>query len=145
MDAEQLGRQTRRLAAAIEPFAGQVYFSPECHAEYAALGFGPSPASSGQGVALPDGPAYFTSRGAILGQVPGTVVAAAFGVFNPAVVTAGVTAGWSLTDAATIAAARDRGSVAQLTRVLGPRPDGIDRTVELLTRATADLRPAGRP
>ena len=33
----------RRLAAAIEPFVGQVYFSAECHAAYAALGFNPSP------------------------------------------------------------------------------------------------------
>ena len=35
----------RALAAALEPFAGQVYFSPECHANYAALGFA---GSSGQ-------------------------------------------------------------------------------------------------
>lgn len=145
MDADRLGRQARHLAAALEPFAGQVYFSPECHAEYAALGFAPSPATSGQGVALPDGPAYFTSRGSILGQVRGSVVAAAFAVFNPAVVIAAVTAGWTLTDAPTIAAARDRGAIAQLARILGPRPDGIERAVELLTRATADLRPEGRP
>ncbi|HEY5336541.1 MAG TPA: hypothetical protein VIJ71_11065 [Mycobacteriales bacterium] len=145
MDADQLARRTRRLAAAIEPFAGQVYFSPECHAEYEALGFAPSPATNGQGMALPDGPAYFTSRGSILGQVPGTVVAAAFAVFNPDVVTAGVTAGWTRTDAPTIAAARDRGAIAQLTRILGAEPDGIGRAVELLTRATADLRPEGRP
>ena len=74
----------RRLAAAIEPFVGQVYFSPECHAAYAALGFNPSPGDA-NGVALPDGAAYFTSRGSVMGQVHGTVVAAAFGVFNPAV------------------------------------------------------------
>ena len=52
----------RRLAAALEPFAGQVYFAPECHEAYAALGFGPSPGRAGA-VALPDGPAYFCSRG----------------------------------------------------------------------------------
>ena len=68
---------------ALEPVAGQVYFSPECHAAYAELGFSPSPATTKAGVALPDGPAYFTSRGSLLGQVPGEVVAAAFGVFNP--------------------------------------------------------------
>jgi len=28
----------------LEPVAGQVYFSPECHAAYAGLGFAPSPA-----------------------------------------------------------------------------------------------------
>ena len=35
---------------------------------------------------MPDGIAYFTSRGSALGQVPGEVVAATFGVFNPDVV-----------------------------------------------------------
>ena len=33
-----------RRFAAIEPFAGQVYFSPECHERYAALGFSRAPA-----------------------------------------------------------------------------------------------------
>ncbi|HAP76118.1 MAG TPA: hypothetical protein DCR14_08560, partial [Acidimicrobiaceae bacterium] len=101
----------RALAAALEPVTGQVYFSPECHAGYAALGFSPS---SGQanGVALPDGPAYFTSRGSVMGQVPGELVAAAFAVFNPAAVIPSVTYGWTLTDAATICAARDHGAIA---------------------------------
>lgn len=145
MTDDQLARQTRRLAAALEPFAGQVYFSPECHAAYQELGFAPSPHTSDDGLALPDGPAYFSSRGSILGQVPGTVVAAAFAVFNPAVVVAGVDAGWARTDAATIAAARDRGAIGQLVRVLGEKPAGAQRAVELLTRATAGLRPEGRP
>ncbi|MGH9139283.1 MAG: SCO6745 family protein [Acidimicrobiales bacterium] len=145
IDDETLSARARRLAMAIEPFAGQVYFSPECHAEYEALGFGPSPATIGDGVQVPDGPAYFCSRGSALGQVPGEVVASAFAVFNPAVVVPAVTYGWGLTDAATIAAARTRGAVAQLTRVLGEKPDGTDRAIELLTRATAPLRPEGRP
>ena len=61
-------RRTRSLAAALEPVIGQVYFAPECHAAYARLGFSPSPGHAGP-VALPDGPAYFTSRGSLLGQV----------------------------------------------------------------------------
>ena len=40
---------------ALEPVAGQVYFSPECHAAYAELGFSPSPGSLAGGVQLPDG------------------------------------------------------------------------------------------
>ena len=48
-----------------------------------ALGFSPSPGSLPDGVQFPDGPAYFTSRGSVMGQVPGEVVAAAFAVFNP--------------------------------------------------------------
>jgi len=44
MNDEELRAKARKLAGAIEPFAGQVYFSPECHAAYAQLGFSPSPA-----------------------------------------------------------------------------------------------------
>jgi hypothetical protein len=151
VDAGPAGRQssrreaTRRLAAALEPFAGQVYFSPECHAEYAALGFDPSPLSTGDGVQLPDGPAYFTSRGSALGRASGELVASAFAVFNPAVVVAAVDRGWSLTDAPSIAAARARGATAQLHRVLGEHPAGIDRVGDLLGRAGRRLRPEGRP
>lgn len=135
----------RRLAAALEPFAGQVYFSPECHAAYEKLGFGASPGTTATGVALPDGPAYFTSRGSAMGQVPGEVVAAAFGVFNPDVVVPAVRHGWTLTDAATIAAARTDGAVGQLARVLGEEPVGADRVAALTARAGARLRPEGRP
>jgi hypothetical protein len=53
--------------------------------------------------------------------------------------------GWSRTDAATICAARTDGAVAQLVRLLGPEPDGVDRAVELLRRAVEPLRPEGRP
>jgi hypothetical protein len=134
----------RRLAAAIEPFVGQVYFSPECHAAYAALGFDPSPGDA-SGVALPDGAAYFTSRGSVMGQVHGTVVAAAFGVFNPAVVVPAVTYGWTLTDATTICTARTDGALAQLRRILGDEPDGLHRVVQLLLTAIEPLRPYGKP
>ena len=39
----------------LEPVAAQVYFSPECHAAYAALGFSPSPGTTSGGVQFPDG------------------------------------------------------------------------------------------
>jgi hypothetical protein len=134
----------RRIAAAIEPFVGQVYFSPECHSAYAALGFNPSPGDA-NGVALPDGAAYFTSRGSVMGQVHGAVVAAAFGVFNPAAVVPAVTYGWTLTDATTICAARTDGALAQLRRILGDEPDGLHRVVQLLLTAVEPLRPDGKP
>jgi hypothetical protein len=130
---------------ALEPVAGQVYFSPEAHGAYAELGFNPSAGSTRQGVALPDGPAYFASRGSLLGQVPGEVVAAAFAVFNPAVVVPAVQWAWTKVDAPTICAARTRGGVAQLERVLGPTPDGLDRATELLAQAVEPLRPEGKP
>lgn len=144
MDRSSLNRVARRLGSVLEPIAGQVYFSPECHANYKALGFDPSPRLS-KGVALPDGSAYFTSRGSLMGQVAGEVVAAAFGVFNPEIVVPLVELGWTRTDAETIGAARDDGAIAQLRRLLGDAPSGVDRAAELLARAVAPLRPEGRP
>ena len=145
MDDTAVSLGARALASALEPFAGQVYFSAECHQEYAALGFSPSPAATADGVQLPDGPAYFTSRGSVMGQVPGELVASAFAVFNPAVVVPAVSYGWSLTDAATICAARTRGATAQLVRILGAEPEGLAGVTGHLLTATAPLRPEGRP
>jgi hypothetical protein len=143
-ERSDLSQLARRLGAVLEPVIGQVYFSPECHANYEALGFDPSPGAA-RGVALPDGPAYFTSRGSVMGQVAGDVIAAAFAVFNPAVVVPLVELGWQRTDAPTICEARTAGAVAQLRRILGDDPEGLDRAVELLRRATEPLRPEGRP
>ncbi|MCU1502242.1 MAG: Uncharacterized protein JWM12_1596 [Ilumatobacteraceae bacterium] len=146
--------RSRALSISLEPVIGSVYFAPEAHAAYQALGFGPSPGpitgagwatEHWGGVALPDGVAYFASRGGILGQVRGEVVAAAFGVFNPAVVIPAVTRAWEIADADSVVAARTRGAVAQLVRILGAQPEGIDRVVELLQRAVAPLAVAGRP
>ncbi|MGI8662486.1 MAG: SCO6745 family protein [Acidimicrobiales bacterium] len=141
---DEVSTRARAFGGAIEPVTAQVYFAPECHAAYEALGFNASPATI-RGVAMPDGPAYFCSRGSVLGQVPGEVVAATFAVFNPAVVVPSVAFGWTLTDAATICAARADGAVAQLTRILGDAPEGAARAAELLERAGSDLRPEGRP
>jgi hypothetical protein len=144
MDAETLARTSRTLAANLEPCIGQVYFAPECHEAYEALGFEGSPITL-SGVAMPDGPAYFTSRGSLLGQVEPHVVAAAFGVFDPAVVVPGVRTGWERTEAPTIFAARRRGAVAQLQRVLGDDPDGLRDVVHVFERIVEPLRPEGRP
>ncbi len=134
----------RALGGALEPFVGQVYFSPECHANYVALGFQPSPGDM-NGVAMPEMVSYFTSRGSLMGQVPGELVAAAFAVFNPLIAIPAVTAGWQITDAATVCAARRDGAIAQLERVLGAHPDGIDIVRDVLQRAVHVLRPEGRP
>src|SRR3954468_14371027 len=144
IDSEVVSTRARAVAAALEPVAGQVYFSPECHEAYAGFGFAASPAEVG-GVAMPDGPAYFCSRGSVLGQVPGEVVAAAFGGFNPAVVGPLVAFGWTLVSAEQICASRTAGAVGQLTRVLGAEPEGLARATELLQRANDPLRPEGRP
>ncbi len=145
MDDHTFRRRARTLAATLEPVIGQVFFSPECHAGYEKLGFAPSPGTFGNGVAAPDGAAYFTSRGSLLGQVEPEVVAAAFGVFKPAVVVAGVRFGWSITHAATIFAARRAGAVAQLERVCGAAGDDVARAAAILERAVAPLAEPGRP
>jgi Helix-turn-helix family len=144
MDDTESSVRARRLASAIEPFAGQVYFSPECHQLYADLGFSASPATLG-GVAMPDGAAYFSSRGSILGQAPGELLASAFAVFHPAAVVPAVTTGWSITDAATIEQARTDGAIAQLTRVLGAGPPGVERLRDILERASESLHVEGKP
>lgn len=133
----------RRLAAALEPIAGQAQFAPECHRAYQALGFGPSSGTVGA-TQLPDRSAYFTARGSVMGQVPGTLVAAAFGVFNPALVVPLVQEGWQRTDAATIWAARQGGAVAQLRRLADPDPSTAGRIAELLLQAAEPLPLAGR-
>ena len=137
-------RLARRLGGVLEPVIGQVYFAPECHERYAALGFERSPGDM-SGVARPDAVAYFTSRGSLLGQVQGEVVAAAFGVFRPDIVVPSVARGWTITDAPTIREARDAGALAHLERILGPSPDGLTEASELLARASDGVRIEGRP
>jgi hypothetical protein len=142
---KHLEPQTRQLASVLEPVAAQVYFAPECHQAYEKLGFSASPGVLDNGVHLPNATAYFTSRGSVMGQVPGELVAAAFAVFNPEAVIRGVRKGWDLTDAATICQARTEGATAQLERILGEEPEGLGRATELLSRAASQLRPEGRP
>ncbi len=141
---DELSRRARAVAAAVEPVAGQVYFSPECHANYEALGFGPSPGAF-SGVAGPEMRSYFCSRGSVMGQVHGSVIAAAFGVFKHGPVERAVAEGWELTDAETICRARDDGAVGQLRRILGDAPEGVDDARALLERAQGDLEPYGKP
>lgn len=144
VNTDELSTKARALGGALEPFIGQVYFSRECHERYVALGFAASPGEM-NGVAMPEMVSYFTSRGSLMGQVPGELVAAAFAVFNPAVVVPAVTAGWAITDAKTVCAARREGAVAQLQRIIGAHPAGIDEARSILARAVSVLRPEGRP
>jgi helix-turn-helix protein len=136
-------RKARRLRNAVEPLAAGVYFAPEAHAAYVALGFDGSPVTQ-DGVARPDLKAYFTSRSACMGQVPGEVVAAAFGCFNPKVVVPAVTAGWQITSRAAILQARQQAATGMLQRVLGDQPEGLARVTDLLRRAAAAAPWAGR-
>jgi hypothetical protein len=123
--------------------AAGVYFAPEAHAAYEAVGFDGSRVVQ-DGVARPNMKAYFPSRGACMGQVSGEVVAAAFGCFNPKVVVPAVDAGWQIADREAILEARQQGATAMLQRILGEQPEGLARVADLLRRA-ADAAPwAGR-
>lgn len=133
----------RRLAGALEPIAGQAQFSPECHANYVALGFPPSPRRVGA-TAVPEMSSFFASRGAVLGEVPGEVVAAAFAVFNPDVVVPLVRRARELATASVMWSARLDGAVAQLRRILGAAPTGADSVAARLLDASEDLPLAGR-
>jgi hypothetical protein len=128
--------RARRLRNAIEPVAAGVYFAPEAHAAYAKRGFAGSPVAQ-DGVARPGLKAYFTSRGACLGQVPGEVVASAFGCFNPKAVIPAVEAGWKISDRSTVLDAREQAATAMLQRILGAKPDDLGRVTDLLSRAAA--------
>ena len=134
---DEVSSRARRLAAALEPVIGQVYFSPECHQEYEALGFGASPAEFG-GVAMPDGIAYFTSRG--LGPRPGARRAGGVGLrgVQPgrrrALRRAGVDAHRRRRPSPTRACG---GATAQLTRILGV---SSPRASERATRAAGSRR-----
>ena len=142
--ATDFQEKARRLRNAVEPVAAGVYFAPEAHQAYQGLGFGGSPVTQ-DGVARPDLKAYFTSRGACMGQVPGEVVAAAFGCFNPQVVVPGVRAGWRVTSREAILEARERAAAAMLQRVLGDKPEGLGRVAGLLRHAADAAAWAGRP
>jgi hypothetical protein len=145
--------QLRALAAVLEPVVAAVYFAPEAHEALHEIGYAPSPgvmteewhAEHWGDVMMTDFVAYFCSRGAMLGDVPGEVVAAAFGVFKPEVVIEAIRAGRQFADARTTWDARTRGGTAHLVRILGERPEGIDRVNELLARAGERLRVPARP
>jgi hypothetical protein len=132
MGDDNLRSVARRLRDLVEPVAANVYFAPEAHAAYEALGV--------EGF----GPGYFSSRGGCLGDVPGEVVAAAFGVFKPAMVKECVDAAHRRADAAAMVTAREQGAVAGLTRIFGGDPAigaAIPRATELLQRAAAATPP----
>ena len=146
--------RSRALSAVLEPVVASVYFSPEAHEALHALGFGPS---SGQvtgnewgekhwGTCLmPDYTAYISGRGAHMGNPSGEVVAAAFGIFQPAMVIAMWKEGRKIASPEATRAAREAGAIAQLERILGQSPVGIDRANDLLELAGQGLPLGGRP
>ncbi|BEL03909.1 hypothetical protein Q0Z83_021000 [Actinoplanes sichuanensis] len=128
----ELVRRTWRSAEALH---GLIYFAPEAHQRYAALGLDPR---SG----------YFASRSAAMGPVGPGAVAAAFFNFNPELVARALPAAWEHATPAAVLAARLDAADAALSRVLGDMiGSGAMREAADLARRAAESvadRPQGR-
>ncbi|MCK9824639.1 MarR family transcriptional regulator [Nocardioides cavernae] len=124
----------RRMFDLIEPVALVAFFSEEPNDEMAALGF----------TTYWDG--YFAGRAAPLGRAPAEVVDAAFYSFGPGEVARHVPKVWDTTTPEEAHAARQRGCVAALRRILGDLADspGLARAADLLARAATGAPLEGR-
>src|SRR5262245_29950083 len=121
----------RRLRDAIEPIATICYWSEPSYDAYAALGL-----DFLQG--------YVWSRGCVLGEPDGGVVAAAFGVFEPGLIGQLYDAAREAAGLADIRAAREAGAVTALRTVLGA-PERAAEVTGALRRGVEAADTAGRP
>src|SRR5689334_9064629 len=82
-------------------------------------------------------PGYFAARSAPLGKVPAEVVDALFYNFTPGEAAACIPSCWEIASPEEVLAARERGCVLALRRILGDDADSpvIARAAELLERA----------
>ena len=125
----------RRLFELVEPVAVVTYMAEEPTQEVMALGL--------PGV----WDAYFAGRAAPLGRdVPAPVVHALFYNFADGEVARHIPRVWDLITPEAATAARQRGSVAALRRILGDLADtpGVARAADLLTKAGTSARTDGR-
>jgi hypothetical protein len=124
----------RRFYELTEPISLVNFFSEEPNDAMAALGFR----------SYWDG--YFAGRSAPLGRVPAEVVDAAFYNFAPGEVARHIPKVWRTTTPEAAHAARERGCVAALRRILGDLVDtpGLARSGELLARAATSAPTGGR-
>ncbi len=124
----------RRFFDLTEPIALVNFFADEPNEEMAALGF----------TNYWDG--YFAGRSAPLGRVPAEVVDAAFYNFGPGEAARHVPQVWDTTTPAVAHAARERGCVAALRRILGDlvgAPE-LGRAADLLAAAATSAPVHGR-
>lgn len=129
-----LARMAWRTA---EPIHGMIYFAPEAHERYAALG-------------LRERMGYFASRAAAFGPVGAETVVATFFNFNPALVRSAIPEAWRIAAPRDILRARLEAADAALRRACGPdllaSPD-MAEAARLARRAAeaASEHPQGRP
>jgi hypothetical protein len=124
----------RRLFELTEPISLVNFFSPEPNDSMAELGFR----------SYWDG--YFAGRSAPLGRVPAEVVHAAFYNFAEGEVARHIPQVWDTTTPEAAHAARARGCVAALRRILGElvATPGLARAAELLAKASISAPTEGR-
>ncbi|MET8147212.1 hypothetical protein ACIBSW_11770 [Actinoplanes sp. NPDC049668] len=120
-----------------EPIHGMIYFAPEAHQRYAALG-------------LQGRTGYFASRAAAFGPVGAETVIATFFNFNPALVRAAIPAAWRIATPDDILRTRLEAADAALRRACEPdllaSPE-MAEAASLARRAaeSASEHPEGRP
>jgi len=121
----------RALRDAIEPIATICFWAEPAFDRYADLG-------------LDFLEGYVWGRACVLGEPAGTVVASAFGVFEPSVVEGLYDAGRSKCSPAAMRATKEAGAVEALRQVLDD-PDGLADAVAVLRRGVAAADSSGRP
>src|SRR5580765_8619416 len=124
----------RRMFELVEPIGVIPYSSDEPNEAMFALGF------------TNYWDTYFAGRAAPLGPVPAEVVHAIFYNFAPGEVARHIPKVWDLTTPAAALAARERGCVAGLRRILGELADdpAVARAGDLLLRAATSAPVEGR-
>ena len=134
-DANDDAVLARKMWRTLEPVHGMVYFAPETHDEYAALGF-PSHRTG-----------YFATRAAPMGAVGADVVIATFFNFHPDLVRRHIPAAWVAAPPERIIKARFRLAGAALGRLLGAAAEGpeMQEAATLAREAALGCRPEGRP
>lgn len=124
----------RRLRDALEPLAMHAVWAPRVYEALAPHGFN-----------FLTG--YLTGRAAALGEVPSSVVASTFAVFEPGIVDALWTDGRARMPLPELIAVRDRETAASLREILAPVADEatVTRAAETLERVTDRIDGTGRP
>jgi hypothetical protein len=124
----------RQLKELFVPIHEVAYMADEPNDELQALGF--------------EGywPLYFASRSAPLGKVPAEVVDALFYNFTPGEAAACIPSVWEVASPEEVLAARERGCVKALRRILGELADGpaMERAGELAIKAAFNAPAEGR-
>lgn len=124
----------RKMWRTLEPYHGLIYFAPEGHERYEALGV-----TGFRG--------YFASRAAPMGAVTAAVIEATFFNFAPHVVRDAIPAAWDSASPQQLNAARLEAADAALRRIIGEDVDGPEmaRAAELAEVAARAIDTDGRP